>query len=95
MHKSLANLQAAAVLAQSPLQPSIGSQVEERLRRSSQTGRIRFSEFFKDYDPLKSGVITSMLFHFCNVKPVAYHTVFFFRNAVLSVFGPAPELETK
>ena len=40
-------------------QQTMGSQVEERLRRTSQTGRIRFSEFFKDYDPLKSGVITS------------------------------------
>lgn len=52
--------QAATVLVNSS-QQYIGSQVEEKLRRSSQTGRIRFSEFFKDYDPLKSGVITSML----------------------------------
>lgn len=52
-------VQAAAVLSHTP-QPSVGSQVEERLRRTSQTGRIRFSEFFKDFDPLKSGVITSM-----------------------------------
>jgi Ca2+-binding EF-hand superfamily protein len=56
---------ATAVLAQPALQPSVGSQVEERLRRSSQTGRIRFSEFFKDYDPLKSGDITKMQFCRC------------------------------
>ena len=48
------------MMIQSPL-PSIDTQLEERLRRASQTGRIRFSEFFKDFDPLKSGVITSRL----------------------------------
>ena len=53
-------MQAATVMIQSAL-PSIDTQLEERLRRASQTGRIRFSEFFKDFDPLKSGVITSRL----------------------------------
>ena len=79
------------MLAQPALQPSVGSQVEERLRRSSQTGRIRFSEFFKDYDPLKSGDITSMDLQLACSFPK--HGLF--RNAVLSVFGPAPESETE
>ena len=38
---------------------SVGSAVEERLKHATQTRRIRVSEFFKDYDPLRSGFITS------------------------------------
>ena len=63
LHEAIYNhlsMQAATVMIQSAL-PSIDTQLEERLRRASQTGRIRFSEFFKDFDPLKSGVITSRL----------------------------------
>ena len=33
--------------------------VEDQLRHVTQTKRIRVSEFFKDFDPLRSGYITS------------------------------------
>ena len=36
---------------------SVGCDVENRLRRA--TKRIRVSEFFKDFDPLRTGFITS------------------------------------
>ena len=39
------------------LPPSVGCDVENRLRHATQ--RIRVSEFFKDYDPLRTGFITS------------------------------------
>ena len=39
------------------LPPSVGCDVENRLRHATQT--IRVSEFFKDYDPLRTGFITS------------------------------------
>ena len=85
-------MQAATVMIQSAL-PSIDTQLEERLRRASQTGRIRFSEFFKDFDPLKSGVITSRLpaSSFARLN----YLLVLFRNAVLSMFGPAFECATE
>ena len=39
------------------LPPCVGCDVENRLRHATQ--RIRVSEFFKDYDPLRTGFITS------------------------------------
>ena len=33
--------------------------VEDQLRHATQMKRIRVSEFFKDFDPLRSGYITS------------------------------------
>lgn len=33
--------------------------VEDKLRHVTQIKRIRVSEFFKDFDPLRSGYITS------------------------------------
>ena len=39
------------------LPPSVGCDVENRLRHATQ--RIRVSEFFKDFDPLRTGFITS------------------------------------
>ena len=85
-------MQAATVMIQSAL-PSIDTQLEERLRRASQTGSIRFSEFFKDFDPLKSGVITSRL----PASSFARHNylLVLLRNAVLSMFGPAFECATE
>lgn len=35
------------------------SSLEERLKYITQIKRIRVSEFFKDFDPLRSGFITS------------------------------------
>ena len=86
-------MQAATVMIQSAL-PSIDTQLEERLRRASQTGRIRFSEFFKDFDPLKSGVITSRLPASSDPLHCSIYFVLF-RNAVLSMFGPAFECATE
>ena len=39
------------------LPPSVVCDVENRLRHATQ--RIRVSEFFKDFDPLRTGFITS------------------------------------
>ena len=41
------------------LKDDICEDVEERLKSMAMTKRIRVSEFFKDYDPLRSGYITS------------------------------------
>jgi len=41
-----------------PFQPS-GEGIEVKLRRAAKDKRLRFTEFFKDFDSLRSGFITS------------------------------------
>lgn len=62
-----------ATLAISPVRASLrpedsamaafksAASVEEQLRHVTQIKRIRVSEFFKDFDPLRSGYITSKM----------------------------------
>lgn len=40
-------------------------QLEDRLRATVFRNRIRLSEFFRDYDPLRSGYVTVTQFHRC------------------------------
>lgn len=44
---------------------SEGANIEAKIRHTTQTKRIRVSEFFKDYDPLRSGFISETQFCRC------------------------------
>ena len=53
----LTSLSLLQVATAASLPPCVGCDVENRLHHATQ--RIRVSEFFKDYDPLRTGFITS------------------------------------
>ena len=65
------------------LPPSVGCDVENRLRHATQ--RIRVSEFFKDYDPLRTGFVTSEPFVFITVATLDTDLCRHFPSLVLTV----------
>ena len=68
---------------------SEGANIEAKIRHTTQTKRIRVSEFFKDYDPLRSGFISGE-------TPSHYTIVYCLRSSIsqlVIVFFSKPKSE--